>query len=116
MKTRTHTTKKELEAVAAFLRPIIEATRENYGSRIKLTELLSQEVGAKISRHTVHRWLTEDPTKRQEPKLGLALVMVAVFKKHRREIIKPWNDEERRTARTVQKAPLPKDRIRRRRA
>lgn len=94
-------TEAEREAVAAFLQPIIDATRDVYGSRIRLTELLSQHIGAQVSRRTIHRWLSDDEDARMEPKLGLALVMMKVFKENRRAICAPWQGGERRAARSA---------------
>ena len=99
MKARTESTDAERKAVEEFLKPIADATRDIYGSRIRLTECLSALVGAEIARQTVQRWLTDDTEKRMEPKLGIALLLMKAFRQNRRSICKPWPGQERRKPR-----------------
>lgn len=63
-----------LSAVRAY-------TQANHGALNKITELACEMSGENISRHTVGRWLREDPKGFQQPSLGNALLLFEALKK-----------------------------------
>jgi hypothetical protein len=87
-----------------FLAPVIEGTREFFGSQTTLTELLSRRIGAPVSRHSVNRWLHDDPAKRQVPYLGVGLLLREVFNANKKTICRPWDSAKRRKRRTKKAA------------
>jgi hypothetical protein len=93
---------KERDAASEFLQPVIDGTQQ-FGSRIRLAELLSEEAGRPVSRHLVVRWLHNDPEKRQQPHLGIGLLLRKVFDKNKRQFNQPWDAASRRKPRTAKK-------------
>ena len=101
MKTREATTEAEWEAIEEFLGPIAEATEDIYGSRQRLADAISARIGSKVAPRTISRWFT----RRNEPKLGIALIAKRAFKEERAKICsgkltKTW--VRRRPAKTNQ--------------
>lgn len=94
---------KAREAANAFLQPVIDGTRDIFGSRIKLAELLSVAAGKPVSRHLIIRWLKDDPTKRQQPLLRMGLLLREVFDANQKIICEPWDSAERRKPRLAKK-------------
>src|SRR6185295_16557371 len=82
-----------------FLEPVIEGVRQRYGGMILITELLSNRLGKPVSRYAVGRWLHADETKRDQPTLGIGLLLREVYNKHQRRILSPWNSTKRRRPR-----------------
>lgn len=87
------------ERAHKHLQPVIDGTRGIFGSRVILTELLSKAAGRDVSQHSVKRWLNDDPAKRQEPHLGIGLLIREVFDANREKICQPWNAAKRRKPR-----------------
>ena len=57
------------------LEPIRAFVHGNHGRLTQLTNRMREKTSTPITRQAVSRWLHQDPKKRQEPKLGIALIM-----------------------------------------
>jgi hypothetical protein len=94
-------TKKDVvrDRANAYVEPIITATRDVFGSRTKLMELLSKRLRKPVSRHRITRWLRDEPANREQPLLGIGLILREVFDANRVYILQPWNAAKRRKPR-----------------
>ena len=57
------------------LEPIRAFVHGNHGRLTQLTNRMREKTSTPITRQAVSRWLHQDPAKRQEPKLGIAIIM-----------------------------------------
>ncbi len=62
------------------LAPIRAFVHSRHGMLTRLTEEMKKRTSTPITRQAVSRWLHPDQAKRQEPKLGVFLVMEAAVK------------------------------------
>lgn len=62
------------------LEPIRAFVHARHGMLTKLTEAMNARTSTPITRQAVSRWLHPEPSKRQEPKLGVFLVMEQAVK------------------------------------
>lgn len=59
------------------LEPVRAWAHANHGSIVKIAALMRKKTSTPISRQSVCRWLNKDKGKRQEPKLGIALLIAS---------------------------------------
>lgn len=97
--------KQRLEA-EAFLRPIKDGLAPVYGGIENLRDRLREEMAEEPpSRKNIERWING----RVQPTLGMALLMLRVFRAHKRAICKPrslpyWNRRPKKAASTKNRA------------
>ncbi len=58
------------------LEPIRAFVHSRFGMLTKLTEEMNRRTSTTVTRQAVSKWLHQDAGKRQEPRLGIALVMI----------------------------------------
>jgi hypothetical protein len=58
------------------LEPIRAFVHSRFGMLTRLTEEMNNRTSTPVTRQAVSKWLHQDAGKRQEPKLGIALVMI----------------------------------------
>lgn len=62
------------------LQPLIEYAKENPGTITKLAARLSELTGATQYRQNIGEWLHPDPAKRIEPRFGMGLLLLDVYR------------------------------------
>lgn len=77
--------KADLKAVLerrsnAALEPLIRHARQARGNMADIHQRFCRATKCKVARTAVERWLAEDPSKRTQPMLGAALVLLDIAK------------------------------------
>ncbi len=71
------------------LAPVRAWVHANHGSIVQLAKTMRGMTSTPISRQSVCKWLSRDESKRQEPKLGIALIMIDAVEMLQTEKQKP---------------------------
>lgn len=61
------------------LEPIRAWVHANHGSMTRLTEKMKTLTSSKITRQAISRWMNRDPESRQEPKLGIGILLERAY-------------------------------------
>ncbi len=73
--------KRTADTTAAddLLAPVRAWVHGNHGATTRLAAKVSELADGEIHRQTLGRWLHEDPAKRNQPTLGLGLLLVQAY-------------------------------------
>lgn len=63
----------------SHLAPVRAWVHANHGATTKIADRLTEKTGSKVHRQTVGRWLHADESKRNQPSLGMGLLLVEVY-------------------------------------
>lgn len=73
--TKAAATLTSAEIAEEHLAPVRAYVHASHGRLTVLTDAMNKLTATPITRQAVSRWLHQDQAKRQEPKLGIAIVM-----------------------------------------